>query len=142
MGQIYRLCTRSGCRIFRYQYGSAGDSHPAEVEISPEHPKAELSFTLPPKPGFIRIHLRNGKTGEKISAVNVAVILMETPESPLLTMSCDSDLAIFVPPDTNLLLHVKSDGFREWDESVGQGKPLNLPSGKRMTLRIQLEALN
>ena len=122
--------------------GPAGDSHSAEVEISPEHPEAELSFTLPPKAGFVRIHLRNGKTGQAISGMNVAVMPMEKPESPLFTLSCYSDHTILVPPDKNLLLHVKSDGFREWDESVGNGKPLNLSSGKQMTLDIQLEPLN
>jgi hypothetical protein len=64
---------------------------------------------------------------------------MENPESPLFTMSCYSNHVILVPPDKNLLLHVTSDGFREWDESVGRGKPLHLSSGTRLTLAVQLE---
>jgi hypothetical protein len=55
------------------------------------------------------------------------------------TMSCYSDHVVLVPPDENLLLHVKSDGFREWDESVGKGRPINVPSGGELTLNIQLD---
>jgi hypothetical protein len=57
-------------------------------------------------------------------------------------MSCDSDRIVLVPPDRNLLLHVKSDGFREWDESIGTGKPVNVPSGNRVTLDVQLDPSN
>jgi|SRR5579864_531409 len=122
--------------------GPAGDAHPPQVEISPEHPEAELNLTLPPKAGFIRIHLTNRRTGESISGMSVAVMPMEKPESPLFTMSCYSDHVILVPPDKNLLLHISSDGFHEWDESIGNGKPLNLPSGKHMVLDVQLVPSN
>src|SRR6185437_10691565 len=59
--------------------------------------------------------------------MKIAVMPMEKPESPLFTMSCYSDHVILVPPDKNLLLHVDSDGFHEWDQSIGNGKPVNLP---------------
>lgn len=119
--------------------GPAGSSHPAEVEITPEHSKAEFNVSLPPKAGFIEIHLTNRRNGAAISGMVVAVTPLEKPESPLFTMSCYSDHVILVSPDTNLLLHVKSDGFREWDESIGTGKPLNVPSGNRLTLDVQLD---
>jgi len=122
--------------------GPAGNSHPAEVEITPEHPKAEFNISLPPKAGFIEIHLTNRRNGAAISGLRVAVTPLEKPEPPLFTMSCYSDHVILVPPDTNLLLHVKSDGFREWDESIGTGKPLNVPSGSRLTLDVQLDPSN
>ena len=73
--------------------------------------------------------------------MTMAVTSMERP-TPIFTMSCYSDYVILVPPDRNLLLHVKSDGFREWDESLGTGKPLNVPSGSRLKLDVQLEPLN
>jgi len=122
--------------------GPAGNGHPAEVEITSEQPKAELNFSLPPKAGFIEIHLTNRKNGAAISGMVVAVTPLEKPESPIFTMSCYSDHVILVPPDTNLLLHVKSDGFREWDESVGAGKPLNIPSGSRLALDVRLDSSN
>jgi len=122
--------------------GPAGNGHPAEVEITPEHPKAELNVSLPPKAGFIEIHLTNRKNGAAIPGMVLAVTPLEKPESPLFTMSCSSDHIILVPPDTNLLLHIKSDGFREWDESIRTGKPLNVPSGSRLMLDVQLDPLN
>ena len=122
--------------------GPAGDSEPPQVEISLEHPAAELNLSLPPKAGFIRIHLNNRRTGETISGMRVAVMPMEKPESPLFTMSCYSDHVILVPPGKNLLLHINSDGFHEWEESIGKGKPLNLPSGKEMVLDVQLDPQN
>ena len=69
----------------------------------------------------------------------MTVMLMGHPESSLFTMSCASNHVVLVPADKNLLLHVTSFGFREWDESVGKGKPLHLPSGTRLTLAVQLE---
>jgi hypothetical protein len=89
--------------------------------------------------GFLQIHLTSRRTGVGISGMSVTVMLMENSESPLFTMSCYSNHVVLVPPDKNLLLHVTSDGFREWDGSVGKGKPLRLPSGTRLSLAVQLE---
>jgi hypothetical protein len=131
-----------------YSAYSAGDDPLPEGEVTPEHPKAELSFTLPPKAGFIHIHLKNRRTGRAISAMTIAVVPIEKPDSRVFndpgvfTMSCDSDRMVLVPPDKNLLLHVKSDGFREWDESIGTGKPVNVPSGNRLILDVQLDPAN
>ena len=122
--------------------GPAGNRHPPEVEIKSEHPNAEFNFSLPPKAGFLEIHLRNRRNGATISAMILAVTPLEKPESSLFAMSCYSDHVILVPPDTNLLLHVKSDGFREWDESIGAGKPLNIPSGSRLALDVRLDSSN
>jgi hypothetical protein len=118
---------------------SPPDGHPSEVEITPEHREAEFNVYLPPQAGFLEIQLTNRRTGIAISGMKVAVMPMENPWSPLFTMSCYSDHVILIPPDKNILLHVSSDGFREWDESVGRGKPLQLPSGTRLTLAVQLE---
>ena len=76
-----------------------------------------------------------------IFIVKLQLSVMENPDSPLFTMSCYSNHVILVLPDKNLLLHVTSDGFREWDDSVGKGKPIHLPSGTRLTLEVQLDAL-
>ena len=57
-------------------------------------------------------------------------------------MSCYSDQMILIPPNKNLLLHVKSDGFRGWDESVEKGRPVNEPSGNVLTLNVPLDPVD
>lgn len=122
--------------------GPAGNNHPPEVEISPENPTAQLKVYLRSPTGFVKIHLTNRRTGSVISGMKIAVFRMDEPESPFFTMSCGSDHVILVPPDQNLLLHVTSDGFREWDESIKTGKPINVASGTRLSLAVQLEPLD
>jgi hypothetical protein len=124
----------------RTSTGPIGNTHPTEIAITAEHPEAEFNLYLPPKAGFIRIHLTNRTTGSTIrQMMTVWVSPMEEPAPGLFTMSCYSDHVILVPPDQNLLLHVKADGFSEWDESVGTGKPINVPSGGALTLNVQLD---
>ena len=122
-----------------FSTGQAGDSRPPEVELTPEHPEAELRVLLPPRAGFIQVHLTNQKTGAGISGMRVALMSTETPASPLFTMSCYSNKVVLIPPDKNLLLHISSDGFREWNESIGKGKPIRLASGGRLKIDVQLE---
>lgn len=119
-----------------------GRSDPPEVELTPEHSEAEMKVWLPPKAGFLHIRLTNRRTGARISGVQVALAPMESPEQQLFSISCDSNRVVLIPPGKNLLLHVTSDGYREWDESAGRGKPLHLGSGARITLDIELDPLN
>ncbi len=102
----------------------AGDTGPPEVELTPEHAEAELNVVPPPKAGFIQIHLTNQRTGAGISAMRVG---------------CYSNHVILVPPDKSLLLHITSDGFREWNESIGKGKLINLTSGGHLKIDVRLE---
>ena len=44
--------------------------------------------------------------------------------------------SILILPDKSLLLHISSDGFREWNESVGKGKLTRLASGAHMKLDV------
>ena len=119
-----------------------GRTDPQEVALTPEHPEAEMKVYLPPKAGFLHIRLTNRRTGTKIPGMQVTLAPMESPEQPVSSMSCYSNRAILVPPDKNLLLHVTSAGYREWDESAGRGKPLYLASGAEITLDIQLDPLD
>jgi hypothetical protein len=73
--------------------------------------------------------------------MRVSLSAFENPEKQLFSMSCYSNHVVLVQPDKNLLLHVTSDGFREWEESAGRGKLLRLSSGTQLTLDIQLEPL-
>lgn len=45
---------------------------------------------------------------------------------------------VLIPPDQELLLHVSADGFHEWQESLGRGKPIHVTSGERLKLNVQL----
>jgi hypothetical protein len=113
------------------------DSH-TDVEITPDHPEAQFNFSLPPKAGFIRIHLTNRRTGAVIREMTVSVLPLEKQDFSF-TISSGSDHLILVPPDRNLLIHVTSDGFPEWDESIGAGRPVNVSPGGRLVLDVQLE---
>jgi hypothetical protein len=118
-----------------------GRNEPSEVELTPEHPEAEMKVYLPPKAGFLHIRLTNRRTSAEISGMRIGLALMKSPEQQVFSISCYSNHVILIPPEKNLLLHVTSDGYREWDESAGTGKPLRLASGARITLDIQLDPL-
>jgi hypothetical protein len=122
-----------------FSTGCIGQSQPPEVEITPERPEAELRVHLPPKAGFLRVNLTNRRTGAAIPAMRVVVTTSGNPPSLIFSMSCSSTKVVLLQPDKDVLLHVTSDGFREWTESVGRGKPLRLASGTRLTLDVQLE---
>ena len=127
-----------------YSFFSTGEgrNNPPEVELTPEHPEAEMKVYLPPKAGFLYIRLTNRRTGASISGMRVALTPLESPDREVFSVSCDSNRVVLIPPDKNLLLHLTSEGYREWDESVGRGKPLHLASGVRITLDIQLDPLD
>jgi hypothetical protein len=114
-------------------------NEPSEVELTPERRESEVKVYLPPKAGFLHINLTNRRTGAAISGMRVAMMLAERPLSPVFTTSCYSWHVILAPPDKSLLLHITSDGFGEWKESVGNGKSLRLPSGHSLTLNVQLD---
>jgi hypothetical protein len=116
-----------------------GRNEPPEVKLTPQHREAQLKVYLPPKAGFLHIHLTNRRTGSLISEMAISVMSLEKPNSLLYSMSCYSNHVVLLPPEKDVLLHVTSKGFKEWDESVGVGKHLRLNSGARSTLDIQLE---
>ena len=119
-----------------------GRAEPQEVELTPEHAEGEMKVYLPQRAGFLQVRLTNRRTGTGIPDMEVALAPMESPQQQVFSTSCYSNRVILIPPDKNLLLHVTSDGYREWDESVGRGKPLHLASGARITLDIQLDPVD
>jgi hypothetical protein len=125
-----------------YSLTSTGpsDSH-TDVEIAPEYPDATFNLYLPSRAGFIQIHLTNRRTGRAIRKMMTVWASPADKPGPLgsFTISCYPDHVILVPPDQNMLLHVKADGFSEWDESVGTGRPVSAASGSRLTLDVQLD---
>jgi len=78
------------------------------VTLSPEQPEAEFNLVLPPKAGFLEIHLTNRKTGRVIEAVHVTLMGADDPKKQIFSMSGFSTHAILMPPDKDLLLHVTS----------------------------------
>lgn len=122
-----------------FSTGPAGRASPPEVILSPEHPEAEFNFRLPPKAGFLEIHLTNRETGLIIPGVQVTIMSADNPQRSIYGESCGSRRFILIPPDRDLLLHVTSQGFQEWDESAEAGKPIRLTSGDHLSLDVHLE---
>jgi hypothetical protein len=125
-----------------------GDDSRSQVEITPEHRDVELRLELPPRGAFLEFNLTNRQTGATIPKVAVSVEVAEGPRLGLslrvtfnrpgcswLAPSC----AIVIPPDTEVRVHVSSEGFQEWDESAGAGKSIRLRSGAYQKLDIQLD---
>ena len=117
-----------------------------EVRITKSKFDAELVVTLPPKPAQMHVNLVNRKTKEKIAESEIELIVdgtesvktyCDTAES----MTCDSPPYFLVPPDRDVLLHVTSNGFHEWKESVGKGKLIHVGSGELLTLDIELDPI-
>jgi hypothetical protein len=135
-------------RMVQMEYPRFSPPPTAIVELTLEHPNAELRVDLPPKVGILTIHLTDRTTGAFIPRGLVKMKVADAPDSRWSEVWADSsncaffpDCAIPVPPDQQLLVHVSSTGFHEWDESAGKGKPLLVHSGVRLTWDIQLEPL-
>ena len=120
--------------------GCAG--RPQEVELTAEHPEAEFDVHLPPPAGFLLFHLTNRTTGALISGVELTVMSEEITPKNIFGGGFSSSRAILVPSARDLLLHVTSWGFLEWEESVGAGKHIHIAPGNRLTLDAQLQPSN
>ena len=121
-----------------YSLFTTGPAGPGVI-ISPEHPEATLDLQLPQKAGFLRIHLTDKRTGGVIPGVMVTVMSSQSPSRIMFSESCSSDSMVLIPPEKDLLIHIRSEGFREWDESVGGGKAIRMPSGSQVELYVKLE---
>ena len=137
---VYAEDKEAGYSMF--STGPSGPGNLPEVELTEGHPSAEFNVHLPPPAGFLIFHLANRSTGAAISGVEVTV--MSGDATPKLIFGGGFSLPdpILVPSDRDLLLHVSSWGFKEWEESVGAGKHIRIAPGSRVTLDVQLEASN
>lgn len=122
-----------------FSTGPAGPDNLPEVELTTEQPQAEFDLHLPPKAGLLHFHLTNQRTGAVISGVQVTVMAADNPARTIFSVGCASTKPVLVPPDRNLLLHVTSWGFREWNQSVGNGRPVRIAPGDSLALNVQLE---
>jgi 5-hydroxyisourate hydrolase-like protein (transthyretin family) len=116
-----------------------GPNGPAEVTISRDHPQAEFNFQLPPKAGFLHFHLTDQTTGRPIHGIEVTVLLKEQPPRPVYSSGTSADKPFLVPSDRDILIHVTSWGYKEWNQSAGAGKAIRLSPGAELTLDVSLE---
>jgi hypothetical protein len=124
-----------------FSNGPAGRIHIQEVEITPEHPEAEFRLYLPPQAGFLTIDLTNQETGAAISEGTFGLNRPDKQRTLVYGGGVSSTRVVLIPPDQDLFLHVSAHGFREWQESVGDGMRIHLSSGTRMKLNVQLVPL-
>jgi len=122
-----------------FSTGGYSQAQPREVEITPARPEAEVRVTLPPKAALLRVHLTNERTGAPVPTLSIKVLHDTNPPSLAFSMGGSSTKTVLLPPDTNLLIHITSDGFREWKQSVGKGKLLHLTSDSQLNLDVELE---
>jgi hypothetical protein len=121
-----------------YSTGHYDQGQPLAVEITDEHREAQMTITLPPRAAFLKVNLTNRNSGTPIPAMHITV-LSDTDSFLGFDMSCSSTHVILLAPDRDLLIHISSDGFREWDESLGGGRMLHLGSGEHLELDVALD---
>lgn len=117
-------------------------ANPLAVTLSAEHPQAEFNFRLPPRAGFLYFHLMNQKTGAAVDGVEVDIFLAGNPRKWIFSNGQGTDKPVLVPPNRDLLVHVKSRGYKEWYVSPGKGKPIHIAPGERMDLDVALDPEN
>ena len=137
---VYAVDEEHGYSYYTEGY-SLSDPAP-QVSISPQHPEAKLDFHLPPKAGFLHIHLTNQKTGDLIQAIEVKVASQTDPTHPILSGGYLSNRALLIPPDKDVLIHITSPGFLEWDKSLGIGYPIRIASGAVLEVDVSLQPAN
>lgn len=115
-----------------------------EVKITDTSLDAQLPVNVPPKPAQLQVRLTNSKTKARILRADID--LRVSRKRRLTTycdesISCDSKPFFLVPPDQDVLLHVTSNGFHEWKESAGRGKPIRVRSGEILTIDAALDPI-
>jgi hypothetical protein len=111
------------------------------VRLTAKHPNANLRVEVPPKPGLLDVRAINSAPKAEISDVTVSMKLPGRPKKQSSELGGETDGDFPVPPDRDVIVHVKSDGFREASETRGRGKVVHISSGARMTLEVHLDPL-
>ncbi len=113
-----------------------------EVRLTIESPQADLPVRLPPKPGFMQLHITNRETKAEIPKFTVMLNVKGQPGGLSFIFDVGiKDHKIELPPDKDVICHLTADGFREWSESAGQGKLIRIQSGTKGTLEAELQPL-
>jgi hypothetical protein len=112
------------------------------AKITKRNPNANLIVNLPPKAAQLRVRLTSKTKAIQEFDVKLSVTPARTAEyrcGGLDRTSCGSESPILVPPDQDVFVHITSDGFHEWKESVGRGKLIHAPSGEILTIEAELD---
>ena len=111
-----------------------------KVELTADRPESEARVHLPPKPGFLDLHVTNKEDGMPVSPIQIELSRADDPRIALYKGSFAKKLDVFmIPSDKDLLLYLSSPGFREWPDNAG--KRIHLSSGEKLNLDIQLTPL-
>jgi hypothetical protein len=129
---------RSGRYVNWFLYGIWSP----KVKITEKKLEGELDVIAPPRPGIVELHVKNASTRAEITRNEVR---LKVSRKRWMQSSCDEsefasceNSSYLVPPNQNVILHIKSPGFREWKESAGHGKLIHLSAGEVMKLEIEL----
>ncbi len=118
-------------------HGPASEKN--EVTLSRGNPQAELNFQLPPQSGFLSVKLIDANTGAVIPTMDLTIKNADEDRTLVVSIGSSSDEVVNIPPNRDLLLHVTANGYREWQESIGVGKPIHLAPGERMQMQVRLQ---
>jgi len=116
----------------------------AEIRLAAKRNYGNLPVYLPPKPGFIHLHVINQKTREEVLQFVVQLRVPGQKESPEMSFLFDPQVhnhRVEIPPDKDVIFHLTADGFHEWSESAGRGKLLRVASGIDTSLEVELRPL-
>lgn len=61
------------------------------------------------------------------------------PNNQRIEFGLGADTGLPVPPDRDVLVHVKAPGFRQSKETGRREKVVHIPSATRVTLEVHLE---
>lgn len=111
-----------------------------KVEITADRPESEALVYLPPKPGFLDLHVTNKENGTPVSPIQIELSWADDPRIALYKGSFANKPDVFmIPPDRDLFLYVSSPGFRDWPDNAG--KKIHLSSGAKLNLDVPLTPL-
>lgn len=114
-------------------------NNPPEVSIDIDHPKAQRDIHLPRKAGCLLVNLINSRTKIPISLMRVELMKAAEPTKVVFSIGYSADHVGLIPPDEDLLVHIISEGFMEWSESLDKGRLIHLSSGTEPKLLVELE---
>jgi hypothetical protein len=125
--------------------------------ISVKHPQAELTFRIPYKAAFLRIHPSDPATGKPIPGMSFSLkvksdpdlrsiggtrpasddqVLPQEEDDPVLPREEDD---ILLPPNEDILLKVSAPGYRDWPYDGSAGYIINMLPGEHMTIDVALQ---
>jgi hypothetical protein len=109
------------------------------VKLSELAPVANVTIKVGPAPAEVILDAVDRSTGNPVGAFVVRWIRVED-DGPVASTESNKN-RVFVPPNTDLLLTVRSPGYERWfytDFSAPSKPILRLASGERKTISVEL----